>query len=224
MSAPPFVHLHCHSHYSLLDGAATIPNLVGQATSRPKIIRLQKGCSDTHVSGVNEEEAVMNYGDAGFTRNWAGGVRSVLIKFRLDRIPAGAEIFKAVLKLYAYDITYGDAGTVVAYRLTQDWEEEECTWTKASPKRRWKRKGGTIDRTTDYGHGPNGLVAKAPVVDGGAWVQLEVTRLVQDWLKGKNPNYGFSIHGNCREDCGIYYRSSEFSGDEKLRPVLEVSY
>ena len=28
MSNRPFVHLHCHSHYSLLDGASSIPKLV----------------------------------------------------------------------------------------------------------------------------------------------------------------------------------------------------
>ena len=28
MSDRPFVHLHCHSHYSLLDGASSIPKLV----------------------------------------------------------------------------------------------------------------------------------------------------------------------------------------------------
>src|SRR2546423_3047244 len=28
MAARPFVHLHCHSHYSLLDGANRIPELV----------------------------------------------------------------------------------------------------------------------------------------------------------------------------------------------------
>ena len=28
--SPPFAHLHCHSHYSLLDGANRIPNLVAK--------------------------------------------------------------------------------------------------------------------------------------------------------------------------------------------------
>src|SRR5215470_3138313 len=28
MDTPPFVHLHCHTHYSLLDGASRVPELV----------------------------------------------------------------------------------------------------------------------------------------------------------------------------------------------------
>jgi DNA polymerase-3 subunit alpha len=31
VSAPPFVHLHCHSHFSLLDGASPIQGLVDRA-------------------------------------------------------------------------------------------------------------------------------------------------------------------------------------------------
>ena len=31
MSNPPFVHLHCHSHYSLLDGASSINRLIDRA-------------------------------------------------------------------------------------------------------------------------------------------------------------------------------------------------
>ena len=31
MSVTPFVHLHCHSHYSLLDGAGTVPALLDRA-------------------------------------------------------------------------------------------------------------------------------------------------------------------------------------------------
>ena len=33
MSAQPFAHLHCHSHYSLLDGASTIDRLVERPPS-----------------------------------------------------------------------------------------------------------------------------------------------------------------------------------------------
>src|SRR5437867_1151490 len=33
-SAPPFVHLHCHSHYSLLDGASPIEGLVQKAKAQ----------------------------------------------------------------------------------------------------------------------------------------------------------------------------------------------
>lgn len=33
MSARPFVHLHCHSHYSLLDGASSVPALIKRAKS-----------------------------------------------------------------------------------------------------------------------------------------------------------------------------------------------
>ncbi len=31
MTTPPFVHLHCHSHYSLLDGASPIEGMIGRA-------------------------------------------------------------------------------------------------------------------------------------------------------------------------------------------------
>jgi len=30
-TSPPFVHLHCHSHFSLLDGASRIDSLVHRA-------------------------------------------------------------------------------------------------------------------------------------------------------------------------------------------------
>ncbi|HEV3340102.1 MAG TPA: PHP domain-containing protein, partial [Pirellulales bacterium] len=33
MNSRPFVHLHCHSHYSLLDGASPIDALVDRAKS-----------------------------------------------------------------------------------------------------------------------------------------------------------------------------------------------
>ncbi len=200
-----------------------LSNVVSQRTSKPRVLTITKGFSDTHVSGVNEEEGIMNYGKSKFTRNWAWGVRTVLLKFGLGSIPEGAHVSKAVLKIYSYDITYGDAGSVIAYRLTQDWDEMGSNWRYASRGKRWKKAGGTIDRGTDFGLGPNGMLCKAPVVDGGSWVELDITRLVRGWLSGKYPNYGVAIHGNCPEDCGIYYRSREHK-NKKLHPVVEISY
>ena len=43
MSAPPFVHLHCHSHYSLLDGAGSIGGLLERAKARGVYDRLDQG-------------------------------------------------------------------------------------------------------------------------------------------------------------------------------------
>lgn len=34
MPEPPFVHLHCHSDYSLLDGACSLERLIGNAAVR----------------------------------------------------------------------------------------------------------------------------------------------------------------------------------------------
>src|SRR6187549_2945826 len=34
MSQRPFVHLHCHTHYSLLDGASRVPELVQHVKSQ----------------------------------------------------------------------------------------------------------------------------------------------------------------------------------------------
>ncbi|MBI5789130.1 MAG: DNRLRE domain-containing protein [Candidatus Schekmanbacteria bacterium] len=184
---------------------------------------MYQGCSDTHLSDVNELEVEVNYGEYNYTRNWAWDSRLVLIRFSFDPIPKGTPIHKATLKLFSHDIAYGDAGNVSAYRITQHWEENETTWIKATARANWQTPGGSIDQSTDYGNGANGIVAKGPVSDKGTWVSLDVTRLVQDWIAGKTPNYGLLIKGNCAEDCEIYYRSAEYK-ESRLRPILEVSY
>ena len=70
MSAPPFVHLHCHSHYSLLDGASPIKGLVARAkelgmnalalTDHGNLygsIEFYKACKDAGINPVLGYEA-----------------------------------------------------------------------------------------------------------------------------------------------------------------------
>lgn len=200
---------------------------VGQ-TGKFKQLALQNGlmgysgCKDTYISHVNEEESVVAYGDSQTIRNWAGGTRSILIKFDLSQIPKKAKIHSATLGLYCYDITYGDEGTTQCYRLTTPWDQSQANWWQADKKHKWK--GGQIDRATDYGLGPNGMIANSQVKDGGHWVNFPVTPVVRDWVSGKYPNFGWQIMGNCNEDCGIYYHSAEHQQKSALRPILKIKY
>jgi hypothetical protein len=210
---------------------SALSNVTSGQTGTFKQVVLQNGfkgysgCEDTYISRVNEEESQMIYGRSQTIRNWAGETRSVLIKFNLSSIPVGANIHSATLKLYCYDITYGDAGNAQCYRLTADWDPSQANWWQRDSNHKWGPKGGgQIDQTTDYGFGPNGIIAKTQVKDGGAWVEFPVTKVIQHWLTGKYPNFGLLIKGNCNEDCGMYYHASEYQREPALRPVLEIKY
>src|SRR4051812_15422536 len=54
--APPFVHLHVHTHYSLLDGACKIPDLVGKAKAMgmKSIAITDHGCMFGVIEFFNE--------------------------------------------------------------------------------------------------------------------------------------------------------------------------
>jgi DNA polymerase-3 subunit alpha len=60
MSSRPFVHLHCHSHYSLLDGASKIPALVQRAKSlgMPAIAVTDHGNLHGAVEFLREAKAI----------------------------------------------------------------------------------------------------------------------------------------------------------------------
>ncbi len=80
-----------------------------------------------------------------------------------------------------------------------------------------------LDNATDYGLGDNGMIARTEVKDGGGWVTWDVTRVIQEWITSKYPNYGWLIQGGCEEDCGLNFCTSEYK-NKKLRPVLEIQY
>ncbi len=217
------------------DEAGNVSLLSNSAVARTaslRTIRLQngrypresyRGCQDTHISAVNDYEVVSNYSQGAYLQTWAGGERSILIKFDLSALPKSLRVHKAYLKLYSFDIAYGNSASVSAYRITKPWEQEQVTWKQSKENLSWGSKPGAPDRRTDFGFGPNGLVARAPVKDGGMWVTFDVSSLLQKWLIGKHPNYGFLVIGNCDEDCEVYFRSSRYKKPE-FRPLLEVSY
>ena len=83
MSAPSFVHLHCHSHYSLLDGASSIERLVGRTRELGMLnpIPSLPPLFDA-IAEFNDGGFCVRIGRGGHRRNsCAGRARSLAIFF-----------------------------------------------------------------------------------------------------------------------------------------------
>ena len=109
MSAPPFVHLHCHSHYSLLDGASPIKGLVARAkelgmnalalTDHGNLygaLEFYKACKEGGINPVLGYEA---YVAPGSRRDKSGALSSKEATFHLTLLAQNATGFRNLIKL-----------------------------------------------------------------------------------------------------------------------------
>ena len=212
-------------------------NIDGQDSSNLSKIEITE-LSDTTISGYSEKERTSNMGGEKWLRVWSNGVRRILIKPDLSQIPYGTKIVKAELKLYCYKLAWPKNPQLEVYRITKDWEEgtskrgytpDGATWYEisfydhnSSTTNDWNSYGGDIDLETDFGFGPNGLVAKATYQEG-EWVTIDITNLVQKWIDGELENYGLLIKGTKRGFNDAFFYSSE-SDNTELRPKLVIEY
>lgn len=113
-------------------------------------------------------------------------------------IPEGAVITSATLGIY---IIQNSNQTVNSHRITDDWTEMGVTWNSF---------GGAFDAA----------VEGAFTVDGEGWRYSDATSLVQDWIDGVYPNYGFLLEQGTTFPRSIFY-AREYS---VIQPTLEVCY
>ena len=117
-SPGPFAHLHCHSHYSLLDGAAKVPDLVAQAKSLGMnslaltdhgnlygAVEFYNACRAQDMNPVIGYEAYVAPGHRGDrqTRGEVGGEAS----FHLTMLAQNRTGFRNLVKLASYAYTEG---------------------------------------------------------------------------------------------------------------------
>ncbi|TWT36871.1 DNA polymerase III subunit alpha [Posidoniimonas corsicana] len=109
MDAKPFVHLHCHSHYSLLDGASPIKKLVGRAkelgmnglalTDHGNLygaLEFYRACKDEDINPIVGYEA---YIAPGSRRDKGGASSSKDAAYHLTLLAQNRTGFKNLVKL-----------------------------------------------------------------------------------------------------------------------------
>lgn len=162
---------------------------------------------------------------------WSKAFARVAIAFDLPEDVSGVTVSEAKLSIYFNGGTPLDILT--AFRLTQDWVEDELTWDNAATDLPWETAWDTPPNPIEAGNGvpPGGMTevldsAKAecgPVIPLD-WESFDVTSIIQKFIDG-TPNYGFLIRADDKMGgTDRYYVSSEYEDDTTLRPKLEITY
>ncbi|WP_437571044.1 DUF4215 domain-containing protein [Sorangium sp. So ce542] len=185
-------------------GAAGICLIAPLARAAPEPIctTIQRGLSGV-VSDTYIRQASPNYvsGSDGYTRTgFRDGYESrALYRFELGFIPPDATILTATFATTVYS-----SGTqpISAHRVTAPWTELDATWSALSTSFASEVEDAFLGM--DYG-----------------FASIDLTPLVQSWVNGSQPNYGFLLAEQAPNRTN--YRSSEHS-DPDSRPTLEICY
>lgn len=162
--------------------------------------------------------------------SWGKAFARAAISFELPEAISGTTIKSAKLSIYFQGGTPADFST--AFRLTQDWVEDELTWFNASSSETWATPWDDPQDPNVVGKDipPTGMIDATDSArtitskEGNVWEEYDVTKIIQKYADG-TPNYGFLLRN---DDYGgntsRLYFSSEYEDDLTLRPKLEIVY
>ncbi|MEM6331705.1 MAG: PHP domain-containing protein, partial [Planctomycetota bacterium] len=117
MDAPSFVHLHCHSHYSLLDGASPIKKLVGRAkelgmnglalTDHGNLYGALEFYRTCKAEGINPIVGYEAYIAPGSRFDKGGAASSKAASYHLTLLAQNATGFRNLVKLSSHAFLEG---------------------------------------------------------------------------------------------------------------------
>lgn len=204
------------------------------------------GATDTILSNYTTDEvdeSNINLGGYHTLEVWYGEGeehRRSLMRWDISAVPANATVNTASVELYRYEPGPENDMQVALYLLTREWTEgtgfeidpgsgyipDGATWNLASTGTNWTTPGGDYDPTTDYGHGPNGVLDQIalPTTLENGWVSLDATAAVRAWVEQGVPNYGLLLRPLSGDYTYHYFHSAEQHTTPNLRPRLVVNY
>jgi len=143
------------------------------------------------------------YGQAGDTPR-EGAVSDILIRFDLSTLSPGTVISNAVLRLFWRD-THPERGTIVyVLGANKPWTEGDgtpgsgATFITYDGANTWL--GGNINAVAgNYDWDFTAYQIRMPTQSWeNTYVEFDVTPLVEAWVNGGRPNYGFVVVNNAR--------------------------
>ncbi|MCD6417254.1 DNRLRE domain-containing protein [bacterium] len=175
--------------------AIVVLAIVGIAVAQPITIEPSDDMySDPDHTGAHptDELWVANYDPAG-------NHQRIMMKFDLDDY-IGQEIDSAILNLNRFfGCPSGEPTHTNFYDITATWDES--SWPE----------------NTHISHGT--AVWANYVFNANGWHRIDITPLVQEWLDGTTPNYGFVIEAIPGNKFSKFYSKEAASG---VRPYLEL--
>lgn len=177
------------------------------------------GVADTYL---NANIPLSNYGIHQTLAVGCEGNRSrsrALIRFDLSFLPPErTHILGARLLLLPVARVAGGEMEIQAYRLLRSWQPAEATWYQASSGVVWGVPGA--DSAADREARP---AARATVSEVYRWLTLDVTDLVQGWVREPQSNHGLLLICSASEWAEYLFGASErYAWME--RPQLQVAY
>ncbi|MFH0908597.1 MAG: TIGR03790 family protein [bacterium] len=233
---------HVYTNPGLVVAKLTVMDDDGASSSTTMLLRvnpsvgtmvlLQQGVEgytntmDTYITRYGAGNSNRNFGAADQAQTYSGQRRG-LVWFDVSRIPAGACVEKAELRLYTHQKNYGTSSDFwAAYGMTQSWVEgtgsvsgvtngSGATWMDSDRGYAWTKPGGDFNTS---------VVAQVNytsiTVEG--WAAFDVRSLVTAWIAGTSSNRGIMVKPR-DDDCLVDFRTREWTVPGQ-RPMLLVIY
>ncbi|MGQ9583994.1 MAG: M6 family metalloprotease domain-containing protein [Anaerolineae bacterium] len=207
--------------WASVDDGAGVTDLLGWATgARVNVQQGFAGYKSTKDAYIDLWDPNGNHGGEYWVRVRQTNIQKALVRFDdlMDRIPAGAQVTSAMLSLTSHAPTNAQWQEVKVAPVLTDWVEGQVTWNQAALGMPWTTPGG------DYGDAVDAVVVDTPD-ERYTW---DVTEIVQDWVDGVHPNYGFALFSDTQKG-SVQYR---FWGhdwpsppaDPNAYPALVIEY
>jgi len=163
------------------------------------------------------------YPQSNYGREWtlsfrSGGITSPMFKFDLSSLPDLDDLLVAQAKLYLYVQSRSNpvSMSVSAYAVKTPWVANEATWILADNSTEWQEGGcnGPDDREQEG----SGVVLFSDV---DRWVSVDVTEIVQSWVRDRTENHGIVLKSFARGSVAYTVVGADHA-DVSLRPMLEI--